>query len=267
VSIADIAALESLGNSFETFPPDSFYQADVSLAVDNKNATRDDLEIKVRDVVQCAEIKWGVGSPQYKKFGAGKMTVAGDKEFLVICRQVVTAATGYLTDLTPVGLTQAMIDAVSTGSQNFEDNLNAIRDAVEQRDLKTQERITDGNEIYSFVVTYCNIGKIIWDDVDEAKYNDYVIYPKTPDVPGKVLNLAYDTPTHTLSWDAAPKADVYQAEYKSTTPGFDWAVIYEGAELSCVHDPGSGSWNYRCRGHNDEGYGDWSDELLVIIPV
>ena len=267
VTAPDITALETLGNAFETFPPDSYYQADVSLAVDNKNNTREDLEVKVRDIVQCSIIKWGEGSPQYKKFGAQKMTLMGDMKFLTMCRQVVKTATDYLTDLTPVGLTQAMIDAVDTGSQTFEDNMNSVKDAVETRDIKTGERIADGNELYSFVVKYCTIGKIIWDDVDESKYNDYIIYPKAPEGLGKVKNLAYDIPTTTASWDALQFADDYQLQFKPPASGAEWEIAYEGADTSTVFDPGLPAFTLRCRGHNAQGYGDWSDELNVIIPT
>ena len=73
--------------------------------------------------------------------------------------------------------------------------------------VKTQERVNDGNLLYGFVARYCEVGKIIWQDVDEAKYNDYVIYHTTTQMPGKVLNMAYDVPTKTVSWDVAAHAD------------------------------------------------------------
>ena len=267
VSALDVTGLETLGNAFEIFPPDSYYQADLSIAAEAKDAVRSGLEVKVRDIVQCAVVKWGEGSPQYKKFGTARMTNMGDMKFLTMCRQAVVTAGDYLLDLTAVGLTQAMIDAVAADAQTFEDDLNAVNSAVEARDIKTGERIKDGNELYSFVSKYCMIGKIIWDDVEEAKYNDYIIYPKSASGLGKVMNLAYDMPASTASWDALQFADDYQLEFKPSAAGAEWEVVYEGAGRSFVHDPGSGTWYYRCRGNNAEGYGDWSDELIVLIPV
>ena len=267
IDLAAITALETLGNSFEVFPDDEEYQADVSIAVETKNATREQMNIDIRKISDRASIKWGADSPQYKKFGVKGLGNMPDLKMLYTARKVVRVGTEYLADLTPEGLTQAMLDALDAEAQTFEDNLNTIDEKVELRDTKTQERIELGNELYSFVTKYCEIGKAIWKYDDEAKYNDYVIYPGTPELPGKVLNLAYDIPTFMLSWSAAPKAEDYQAEDKNSEPGFDWSVCYEGTELSCLHNPGSGSWNYRCRGHNEVGYGDWSDEILVLIPV
>jgi hypothetical protein len=266
IDAGDISAFESLGNAFEIFPPDSFYQADVSIAADNKNITRADLTTKVRSIVQCAIMKWGDGSPQYRKFGTKKMSVISDMKFLTMCRLVVTTSTGYLADLSSVGLTQDMIDDVSTGSQTFEDNLNAINEAISIRDIKTGERVNNGNVLYSFVVKYCQIGKFIWDDVDETKYNDYVIYPKKPDAPGKVLDMNYEYATNTMSWSASPRSDDYELERKLYSES-EWIAVYSGADTSTVNiPPSSGTWLYRCRGHNDQGYGIWSDEYQVIIP-
>ena len=86
-------------------------------------------------------------------------------------------------------------------------------------------------------------------------------------MPGKVQNMAWDLPTKTVSWDAAAHADSYQLERKfSSDP--DWLVVYEGADTSVVNDPvTAGTWLYRCRAQNAEGYGSWSDELIVLMPV
>ena len=262
-----ITALETLGDAFEVFPNDDYYMADVMIAVEAKNAHRESCENMMRAIIGCARIKWGDRSPQVKRFGAGEMTKERDKEFLTTARQCVAVATGYLLDLTAEGLTQAMIDGLTAEAQSMEDELNNINEKEELRDIKTQERVDDGNELYGFVARYCEIGKIIWQDVDEARYNDYVIYHTTTQMPGKVQNMGWDSPTHTVSWDAAAHADTYQLERKFHTDP-DWTVVYEGADTSVVNVPlSSGTWLYRCRGHNAEGYGSWSDELMVLMPV
>jgi len=249
----DITDFQNLGNAFEVFPPDEYYSAQVTAEVEAKDTARDNCTLKIQLISGYFEQQWGIGDYRYKQLNIKNFHNAADSKFLTTCRNVVSVAEEYLADLTPIGLTQLEIDALETEAQTMEDKMNAIITKKALRDSKTQERTQNGNELYAYCRQYSTIGKLIWENVDEAKYNDYIIYHKAPDLPGKVLNLAYDVPTNTLSWDAAPKADDYQAEYKSTTPGFEWAVCYEGSDLSCVHNPGSGSWNYRCRGHNDTG--------------
>ncbi len=276
VDAADIIALEILGDAFEVFPPDSYYQSDVSLAVENKNINRADLDILVRNVVQSAIIKWGLGSPQYKKFGAQKMTSMSDMKFLTMCRQVVTTATGYLADLTSVGLTQTMIDAVDTGAQAFEDNLNAVNDMMEIRDIKTSERVSDGNELYSFVVKYCQIGKIIWDDVDQSKYNDYVIYPTTQSGLSKPQNLAAAldpvnfTPI-TLSWDLVAEAtsyDIYVDIAATGAPSGSFSLLNNYAGSPALVPAIFEKRNYfKIKARNDTDVSPYSDEVWVDVPA
>jgi len=266
VSALDVTAMEALGDAFEIFPNDAFYKSDVTVSVVAKNASRESNQIQMRAIIGCAKIKWGTAAAQVKRFDAGKMTVDSDRSFLTLARQCVTLATEFLLDLTAEGLTQAMIDALTAEAQTMENELNNISEKEALRDLKTQERIEKGNELYGFVARYCEIGKILWQDVDEAKYNDYVVYHSAPGVPSKVQNMDYDLPTTTISWSAASGATDYQLERKfSTDP--DWTVTFEGANLSVLDVLTTGAWLYRCRGQNTEGYGAWSDELIVIIPI
>jgi hypothetical protein len=263
---ADVTALIALGNAFEIFPKDDVYRADVSIAVEDKDADRDALLLAVRAVSNRAMNKWGEKSARYRKFGVINLNRNSDKELVYTARSVHTVGTEYLAELATEGLTLAILDDLAAKAETFETALHTVKTKTAERDEKTEERITKGNELYGFVVKYCNIGKQIWEAVSEAKYNDYVIYPSTTQMPGKVQNMAYDYPTRTVSWDAAAHADDYQLERKFDTDP-DWTVVYEGADTSVVDDPVTpGTWYYRCRGQNANGYGEWSDELTVIMP-
>jgi hypothetical protein len=193
------------------------------------------------------------------------MNNMSDKSMLATARLVVMTATDFLSELSDQGLTQAIIDSYSSAAQTFEDDMNAISSAIEIRDSKTRERILMGNSLYSFVARYCRIGKTIWEKVDEAKYNDYVIYKIAQPGMGKVKNLSYDAASRKANWDALPSALDYQLESKLNDGSSAWALAWEGTGTSHEYDPGAGDWLFRCRGHNEEGYGDWSDELNVHL--
>ncbi|MHA1342220.1 MAG: hypothetical protein ACTSO2_19790 [Promethearchaeota archaeon] len=264
---ADVTALVALGNAFEVFPKDDVYRADISIAVEDKDAARDELLLAVRNVSNRAMNKWGENSARYRKFGVINLNRSSDKELVYTSRSVHTVGTEYLAELASEGLTQLMLDDLAAKSETFETALHTVKTKTAVRDEKTEERITKGNELYAFVVKYCNIGKQIWEAVSEAKYNDYVIYPSTTQMPGKVQNMGYDMPTRTVSWDTAPHAEDYQLERKFHSDP-DWTVVYEGADTSVVNDPVTpGMWYFRCRGQNANGYGEWSDELEVIMPT
>lgn len=222
VTAAMVTALKTLGDAFEVFPPDAYYLNDVMMATETKNATRESLVLKLRAIIGYAKIKWGTSALQVKRFDAGEMTTEADKKFLTTCRLGVKVANEFLADLTPIGLTAAMITDLTTTANTFETNLNSISSAQANRDMKTQERITKGNELYSFVSRYCEIGKIIWEDVDPAKYNDYVIYDSgsssLPKPKNLVANEMGGTPIKIrLTWDSVVGATDYDV-YTSVVP-------------------------------------------------
>jgi len=266
----DALAITALGNKedeFEAFPTDPEYKALVTIAAEDKDADRAQLHSDIRGITDRAMIKWGAEAGRYKRFEVKDLTNMSDKDLHFAARRVVRIGTDYLLDLAAEGLTQAMLDVLTALAQDFEDHLNALGDAIADRDEKTEERIALGNELYALVAKYCEIGKVIWKETSEAKYNDYVIYPTTTEMPGKVQNMGYDYGTHTVSWDAAAHAEDYQLERKFHSDP-DWTVVYEGADTSVVNDPVTpGQWFFRCRGQNENGYGDWSDELMVLMPV
>lgn len=264
VTAGDITALGAKGDELEVFPVDEIYRLDVTAAVEAKDAIRADLTLKIRDVVGMSTIKFGRDSTQTRKFRTKNMTTESDMVFLSTVRMAVLQATALLTDLTPLGLTQLMIDDIEALGQDFENAMNDVFDAVEIRNDKTAERIEIGNELYALVTKYCEIGKIIWDDVDEAKYNDYIIYSYPAGVPGKVLNMAFMPSTNTISWSAELSADSYQLQYAPNSPSPVWTQIYAGTATEYRHDGVTGVCLYRCRGINENGYGYWSDVLTVL---
>ena len=266
VTALDTTDFENLGNSFELFPPDIYYSAQVTAEVEAKNAARENSYALVQKISGFFEQQWGLDAWQYTQLGIKGLSNKGDGDFKDICRNVVKTANDQLLNLTAIGLTQADIDALEAEAQTMEDAGHDIKEKKALRDEKTEERAVKGNELYSYVKKYSSIGKLIWENVNEAKYNDYVIYPSTTQMPGKVLNMGYDLPTRTVSWDPAAYAEDYQLERKFHTDP-DWTVVYEGADTSVVNDPVTpGTWYYRCRGQNENGYGTWSDELMVLMP-
>ncbi len=274
ITSVERTALETLATAFEALPDDEFYRAEVSLAVQNKDDLRAAMEVKVRDIVQCAIIKWGEGSPQYKKFSTRKMTRESDKSFLTTARQVVLVGTNYLTDLTSAGLTQTMLDDLEDDADSFHDALIAIYDAEELRDDKTQERIEKGNEIYELVAKYCQIGKIIWDDVDEAKYNDYIIYPQEHHQLSKPQNLTAEyvggsPAVNHLGWDAVAEAtsyDVYVSIRDIGAPSGDFNHLDTFTDNFADVPPVDNKRNYyKIKAKNSESTSDYSDEAYVDV--
>ena len=266
ILLLDIQAFETLENTFEIFPDDVYYQQIVVQSQQEKNGLRESLEMKIREIIGVARVKWGRSSPQVRRFGQSDMTKLDDGLFLRRARLTKTVAEDFLADLSSYGLTQAQIDAMSAETQDFEDALNDVDKKKYERDYKTQERIDLGNEVYAKVAEYCEIGKIIWQDVDESRYSDYIIYPELPNLPGKITGLVYNIPTGALTWNADEKAVNYEVAFAPDIPEPIFINIYEGPATSYTYDPGGpDNYLFQVRGINAMNEkGPWSDILTVV---
>lgn len=93
-----------------------------------------------------------------------------------VARRVHRVASNLLTELESEGLTQEILDELTTRLETYEQALASQKDAIADRDIATENRVEKANEIYDLLVKYCNTGKQIWEDTNQAKYNDYIIY-------------------------------------------------------------------------------------------
>ena len=173
----------------------------------------------------------------------------------------------YQTDLVALGFGLTDIGDLSSVAQELYD-MNDAQEAFKQNiRVLSEDRVEAYNKVWGSMVAVSNASKQVY-AADYAKQQQYLLYPEGEGgLPGKVQNMAYDLPTRTVSWDAEFYSDTYQLERKFHTDP-EWTVVYEGADTSVVNDPVTpGVWYFRCRGHNEEGYGSWSDELTVIMPT
>ena len=176
VMAPDIAAFNDNINSFQDIETDEELQGVVSEYTELKDAKADEVKVAVRAILTRAQNKFGLGTARYKKFGTKGMDAFDDLQLLACSKRVKRVAEGFLALLGAVGLTAAMVTALDVLNEAFEKTIEDQRDAIADRDIATEDRIEQANELYKLLVDYCNIGKNIWVTTDEAKYNDYVIY-------------------------------------------------------------------------------------------
>lgn len=273
---ADITALETLGNAFEVFPTDEYYLSALSGASETKVNTRAICTADIQKISGYFEQKWGETNYRYKQLRVKGLQIMSDNKFLVSCRSVAYVAGEYLLDLTDEGLTQTDIDTLTANAQIFEDNLNAVSAARSLRDEKAQERAQKGNELYSYVTKYCKIGKLIWENVDEAKYNDYVIYPTVHTGLSKPQNVAAEyvggtPPVNHVSWDAVTDATSYVL-YVSIrdigAPSGKFNILNEYTDNFADAIPVDNKRNYyKVKAKNAEDTSIYSDEVYVDVEI
>ena len=266
VTAANVTALKALGDAFEYFPLDAVYKQEVTLAVEAKDALREEVQKMVRAMSLRVELKWGKNSAQYRQFEIADLSKLGDDAYLTRARAVYTHMNTYKADYTAEGLTPEMLTAMETKLEALDQAIYDANEKLTERKLKSIERIQKGNEIYGLVSRYCEIGKRIWDGVNPAKFENYVIYGASAGPVKPPVNLAYRPGDFVISWNPVENATSYELEY--SPDGEKWSEAYGGAD-NMVHyfPPQGGTAFFRCRARNANGYGDFSEVLKTEIPM
>lgn len=265
VTAIAITDLQTLKESFADFPTDEEFIGDVGIATQTKNEVADRLRLAIRNITVRAENKWGTDSFRYKKFGVMGMNKFNDRDLYVCAKRVHNVATGFLAELASEGLTTLILDDFKDIYDSFEVTLFNLNEAMANRDKNTEERVNLGNDLYSKVVKYTNIGKQVFENTSEAKYNDYIIYSAgATGVPPKIQGLAFEPDTLVVSWiPSDPASDTYQVE--TSTDGSSWSLYYEDAAAQFTYGVAPATYYARCRGINKHGNGAWSDTLEIVI--
>ena len=241
----------------------------VIAATEAKTAKAELVKEAIRNMVTRCQIKWGVDSWQEKSLGVKGMNKYTDDTLLSAGRRVHSQMTTFLPDLADTGLTQAMLDDMDDLNEEFEVAKNSQYTKTSERENDTEIRINKGNEIYSLVSTYCEIGKRVYAKSDPAKYNDYIIYSAAS--PGSLTaptNFAFDPVILDLTWDTVENATSY--EIQSSTDGTNFTEYWTGPGTDCtLSEIPSTLVYYRVRARNAGGYGPFSSviEYNFTIPL
>ncbi len=165
---------------FDAMPGDNYLLGQQEIATGEKNTARNNCEVKVREVLTGVENVWGVDSPQYHLFTENNpLSKLTDAELLRFMEDFADSTEDHLTDLAGEGIDAADVTELRGLRTTYNNKLKLQRKAIKARDTGNHARIKKGNELYKLLVKYCNTGKNIWLNVDESKYNDYVIYDST----------------------------------------------------------------------------------------
>lgn len=172
-------AFENLIRAFTLNASDEELEGMKVTTTENKNNARLALEKAMRTILLAAKNVFKEGTGRYKEFGNGSLTAQTDEELVRNAQIMESVATKYLHLLQDEGLNGTKLSTFRDLKETFDKSINEQRKAISERDLTTEERIETGNSLYDLVVKYADIGKDIWYDTNEAKYNDYIIYNTT----------------------------------------------------------------------------------------
>ncbi|HXL55364.1 MAG TPA: hypothetical protein VN958_03840, partial [Chitinophagaceae bacterium] len=93
-----------------------------------------------------------------------------------LAKRVSRIGTNLLSELSTEGLTAEILSTLQQTAIDFDEALGRQEDALANRNLHSYLRIASGNNLYAEIVRVASIGKSLFGDTHEAKYNDYVLY-------------------------------------------------------------------------------------------
>ena len=163
-------------DAVDNFPSDEQLEAIKIELTAQKDAARNALAKTMRTILNMAQNVFGLASAKYKEFGASDLARQSDAELVRNARIMTVTADKYLTELTFEGLTADKITTLSNQRDILDIAIDAQAKGISDRDVATEDRVEILNILYRLVMKYAGIGQDIFYEIDEAKYNDYVIY-------------------------------------------------------------------------------------------
>ena len=176
ISLSNVVDLENKINVFADNTTDVESLSNQTEVTANKDAKAEALRVAIRDVMTRAELKYGVSSAKYRKFGTDTLSKQSDAELAMTGKRVVRVGTTFLAELAEKGLTAALLASLNTLTHDFENLVIDTRIKIGERDIQQEQRVEMANAIYTILVSYTNTGQSIWTTSNVAKFNDYIIY-------------------------------------------------------------------------------------------
>jgi hypothetical protein len=153
-----------------------------------KDSLVDQVQKAIRPIRNMAEIAYS-GKGKYVSFGFEDLSRLSDNDLIRMARRVARVGAKLLPELEPQGLTKDILANLTEMASNLDNAIDVKETAIENRDLETQERIIKGNTLWAEMVRLASIGKSLYEDTNEAKFNDYILVegggaaaPPTPPV-------------------------------------------------------------------------------------
>mgnify|MGYP003503837393 FL=1 len=168
--------LSILIDQFAESAPDVMKLGDQKIATEDKDGKAEELRVIIRDVMTHVASKYKENTARYKKFGTGALSQVSDETLLVISKTVVACCKQMFSELEVTGLTNQKIEHVGKVADSLSDLMVTQRLRIGDRDIDQEDRVENGNQIYTELVRLCDIGRNIWQTTNVAKTNDYIIY-------------------------------------------------------------------------------------------
>ena len=176
ITAARITAFAALRNTFMNVPQDETMVALISVATNSRDAVVNDMRIAIREVVGIAKNTFGDGSAEYKTFKAGDMTRVDASDLSFLSVTIVARGNAYLAQMTPKGLTAAMLTNITTLKGTLDTKIKDVETAQANQLTTTQTRHNAANSLFDEMSAMCDAAQVYYADRNPLKASEYIIY-------------------------------------------------------------------------------------------
>ena len=173
---AKIQELIVSNQELANLPSDRQLEGTKMMLTEQKNTLVEQLGLAARKTLMVVSISNDIHSAFYRQFELGSLTNLNDAELIHKVSKLVAVSEKYQSQLETDGMTLKRIEEL----KNLQNQLISIitqRDLAEgEREITTERRVLLANKLYKDISNLCNIGKGIWINQSEAKYNNYLIH-------------------------------------------------------------------------------------------
>jgi len=260
----DVTTFLASVEEFEALPTNEGLQEEETLLTEAKEEKIRAIQAAIKEVQTRAAVKFGAQSKKFAMFSLGEFHRIKDSEMQAQVQKFLLHTNMHFDDLETVGLTAAMVTAISDALAEFVTAVEALTVSIAVRDKATEIREKAANAIYEVILDWCTMGKAIWQNESEAYYDDYIIYdaddlPHFP--PSAVQGFGYDVQSGMATWLDSDRESSYEAEIDENGAISEVNIEQNVTELAAPM--GATMKRIRIRARNAAGVGPWSDWLEI----
>lgn len=172
-----IAGIELLSEQLKNIERDAEKLAVQVLETDARNQKADLLRSLIRKLQVKIELSASDTKPQLVQLiKIQDLSTIPVSELVMETNKVIRMLRKHLESVQPCGISKEMIDNLELNCEEVNQLTLSSKVKIAERDFATGERIELANRLYQSIVEVCKIGRTIWDNENEAYYNDYIIF-------------------------------------------------------------------------------------------
>ncbi len=176
ITAEQIIAFKESVNNFDDLQIDQELLGVVTAATSEKDELANKVRGKIKELSLFIKQYFGIKSNVYQNLRIKELSRMNDLQLHRSANSVVRTA--RFIDNSSSDAIEIIISEIEIANNLFDNAIENKAIMIEKRNIATHKRIVFANKIYDELINYCEIGRVIWGETHEAKYNDYVIYGK-----------------------------------------------------------------------------------------